>query len=30
MRSERTGIPMQPVPEPSYRARPAFRLIAVD
>jgi hypothetical protein len=30
MRSERTGLPMLPVPEPSYRARPAFRLIAVD
>jgi len=30
MRSERTGLPMRPVPEASYRARPDFRLIAAD
>ena len=30
MRSERTGLPMRPVPEPDYRARPKFRLLAAD
>ena len=30
MRSERTGLPMRPVPEASYRARPKFRLLAAD